>query len=90
MEVPNPIDTHVGTKLRDTRSRLGLSAQTLATAIGVTSTRLLEFESGEARIEARVMAKICRVFDVRPSVFFTSMLSEADSRKSTRGKLDAA
>jgi transcriptional regulator with XRE-family HTH domain len=90
MKTLNPIDVQIGRSLRRLRFQAGLSLHRLATAIGVTNARLLEFESGEARIEARVMAEMCDVLDVRPSAFFAWVPKESASGKPARQKLDAA
>lgn len=70
MQVLNPIDVKVGACLRAMRFQIGWSVNYLATAISVTNSTILEFESGEARIEPRIMIKICRVLNVSPRDFF--------------------
>ncbi|MCW2283262.1 transcriptional regulator with XRE-family HTH domain [Rhodoblastus acidophilus] len=90
MQVLNPIDVQLGRSLRNRRFAAGLSIHNFATAIGVTNARLLEFESGEERIEARIMANICDVLDARPSAFFAWVSNESPSGQPRRQKLDAA
>ena len=90
MQMQNPIDVQVGKCLRDMRFEIGWPVDRLAAAIGVTSARMIEYESGEARMEARVMAEICRVLNVVPSTFFAWSPEASSSGASTLDKLEAA
>lgn len=90
MQVLNPIDVRVGLSLRRLRFRSGLALHRFAKLIGVKTARLLEFESGNARIDARLMVEMCRVLDVRPMAFFEWSPSEPTSDKPAPRKLNAA
>jgi len=70
MQVFNPIDVKVGACLRNIRFQRGWSVGYLAKCIGVASARILDFESGATRIDARIMVEICRVLNVKPRYFF--------------------
>jgi transcriptional regulator with XRE-family HTH domain len=72
------------------RFKFGWSIDALARAIGVTSSRLIEFENGEARIEARVMSELCRVLNLLPSTFFAWLPEVSSNATSALGKLEAA
>ncbi|PPQ31339.1 hypothetical protein CCR94_09525 [Rhodoblastus sphagnicola] len=90
MHALNSIDVQVGTCLRKMRFQRGWFVHTLAKAIGVTSARLLEFESGETRIEPRIMSEMCRALGVPPSAFFAWIPNGSMNATPARHKLDAA
>jgi transcriptional regulator with XRE-family HTH domain len=77
----NPIDVRVGKCLRDERFHIGWPIGRLAAAIGVTSTQLIEYESGEARIGASVMFEMCRVLQVPPASFFAWLPEVAPEKR---------
>lgn len=86
----NQIDVQVGARLRELRFQNSLSVHALAQAVGVTETRLLMFENGEARIDAMVMADMCRSLNVRPGAFFSWLPIKKDIQVAKGGELHAA
>ena len=66
---PDPIDVHIGGRLRRTRIFRELSRFDLARGIGATEREVEAFESGATRIDAQQVRKIGRVLRVRPSFF---------------------
>src|SRR5258708_25233339 len=67
---PNPIDVHVGARLRLRRTMLGLSQEKLGEAIGLTFQQVQKYERGANRIGASRLHDLSRVLDVPVSFFF--------------------
>ena len=70
---PNPIDIHVGARVRLRRNLLGLTLQTLAKAVGVTYQQLQKYEWGVNRIGASRLFNLSHVLDVPISFFFDDL-----------------
>lgn len=66
---PNPIDIHVGSRVRLRRNMLGLSQEKLGDAIGLTFQQVQKYERGANRIGASRLLELSRVLDV-PVAFF--------------------
>ena len=49
---PNPIDTHVGSRVRLRRTMLGLSQEKLGDAVGLTFQQIQKYETGANRVSA--------------------------------------
>lgn len=69
---PHPIDVAVGVRLKLLRRAAGLSQDTLAAKLGVTSQQLHKYETGANRISASRMQEIARLLDVPVSKLFES------------------
>jgi transcriptional regulator with XRE-family HTH domain len=65
----DPVDVHIGGRLRRTRIFRDLTRSDLARGIGATEREVEAFESGATRIDAQQVRKIGRVLRVRPSFF---------------------
>ena len=70
---PNPIDAHVGSRVRLRRTLLGMSQEKLANALGLTFQQVQKYERGLNRIGASNLYKISRVLDVPVEFFFEDM-----------------
>ena len=66
---PNPIDVHVGSRVRLRRNMLGMSQEKLGEAIGLTFQQVQKYERGANRIGASRLLELSRVLDV-PVAFF--------------------
>ncbi len=69
----NPIDVHVGGRLRTRRTLLGLSQMALADAIGLTFQQLQKYEKGANRIGASRLYDLSQVLDIDIAYFFDEM-----------------
>jgi transcriptional regulator with XRE-family HTH domain len=67
---PNPIDKHVGMRVRMQRIKLGLSQEKLAANLGVTFQQVQKYEKGINRIAASRLQQIGDIFMVPESFFF--------------------
>jgi transcriptional regulator with XRE-family HTH domain len=75
--VPNPIDIHVGSRVRLRRTLLGLSQEKLGEAVGLTFQQIQKYERGANRIGASRLFEFSRILDVPVSFFFDDMASPA-------------
>src|ERR1700730_13480092 len=66
----NPIDRHVGTRVRMRRMMLGMSQTKLGDALGVTFQQVQKYEKGTNRIGAGRLQHISSVLQVPPAFFF--------------------
>jgi transcriptional regulator with XRE-family HTH domain len=57
----NPIDVHVGNRLRARRTLLGLTQTTLAEAIGLTFQQMQKYEKGSNRISASRLYNLSQI-----------------------------
>ncbi len=71
--IPNPVDVHVGARLRVRRALLGMSQTTLGEAIGLSFQQVQKYESGVNRISASRLFDLSRVLDVPVQFFFDDM-----------------
>jgi transcriptional regulator with XRE-family HTH domain len=67
---PNPIDIHVGSRMRLRRLMLGLSLEKLAESLGVTFQQVMKYEKGENRIGASRLQHVARALNIPISFFF--------------------
>jgi len=77
-EGPNPIDIHVGQRLRLRRTLLGLSQEKLGEAIGITFQQLQKYERGANRISASRLFNLSQVLGVQVSYFFEDLPPPAE------------
>lgn len=73
-EGPDPIDRHVGSRIRGRRVGLRISQTKLGAAIGVTFQQIQKYESGTNRVGASNLFKIAKALNVDVSFFFEGML----------------
>ncbi len=70
---PNPIDVHVGARMRLRRTLLGMSQEKLGEALGLTFQQVQKYERGANRVGASRLFDLSRVLDVPVSFFFDDM-----------------
>ncbi|NJO55048.1 MAG: helix-turn-helix transcriptional regulator [Rhodospirillales bacterium] len=75
-DLPDPIDRHVGTRIRGRRVGLRISQTKLGQAIGVTFQQIQKYESGSNRVGASNLFKISQALDVDVSFFFDGIKKE--------------
>ena len=72
----HPVDVHVGGRLKQRRTLMGLSQEKLATQVGLTFQQIQKYEKGANRITASRLFHFGRILDVPPSFFFDDMPAE--------------
>ena len=67
---PNPIDVHVGSRVRMRRLMLGMSQEKLADALGLTFQQVQKYEKGANRISASRLQQTADTLGVAVPFFF--------------------
>ncbi len=67
---PNPIDIHVGSRVRLRRTMLGMSQEKLGNALDITFQQIQKYEKGANRIGASRLQNIANVLNVPVAFFF--------------------
>src|SRR5258708_37304180 len=70
-KVPNPIDKHVGSRVRMRRKMLAMSQEKLGAALGLTFQQVQKYERGANRIGASRLQQMSHILQV-PIVFSNS------------------
>jgi len=73
---PNPVDIHVGGRIRLRRTLLGMSQEKLGVAIGLTFQQVQKYERGTNRVGSSRLYQLAKVLNVPVSFFFDDMPSE--------------
>ena len=69
-KAPDPIDRHVGSRVRMQRVLLKMSQEKLGEALGLTFQQIQKYEKGTNRIGASRLQQISKTLNVPPSFFF--------------------
>ncbi len=67
---PNPIDAHVGGRIRMRRNMLGMSQEKLGESLGITFQQIQKYEKGTNRVGASRLQAIASILEVPPAFFF--------------------
>ncbi len=67
---PNPVDIHVGARVRLRRTMLGMSQTALAEQLGITFQQVQKYEKGTNRMGASRLQQTASVLSVPPGWFF--------------------
>lgn len=71
--VPNPVDIHVGSRVKLRRTLLGLSQEKLGDEVGLTFQQIQKYERGANRIGSSRLFQFSRILDVPISFFFDEL-----------------
>lgn len=74
---PNPIDVHVGSRVRLRRTLMGMSQEKLGEALGLTFQQIQKYERGANRIGSSRLYKISQILEVPVQFFFDDMPDDA-------------
>jgi transcriptional regulator with XRE-family HTH domain len=67
---PNPIDKHVGSRVRMRRMMLSMSQEKLGKALGLTFQQVQKYEKGTNRISASRLQHLSHILQVSVPFFF--------------------
>jgi transcriptional regulator with XRE-family HTH domain len=81
-KAPNPIDRHVGRRMRMRRKMLAMSQTQLGAALGLTFQQVQKYEKGTNRIGASRLQQISHVLQVPVEFFFEGAPNESASHGS--------
>ena len=82
---PDPIDIHVGKRIKLRRTLLHISQEQLASDIGVTFQQVQKYESGHNRVSASRLFDISRVLNCPIAYFFEDISAETTGDRSMPG-----
>ncbi|MCQ1838560.1 helix-turn-helix domain-containing protein [Neorhizobium galegae] len=80
---PNPIDVHVGSRIRLRRAMLKMSQERLADGLGITFQQVQKYEKGTNRVGASRLQMIATILGAPVGYFFAdapTSLSTTDSK----------
>jgi transcriptional regulator with XRE-family HTH domain len=70
---PNPVDRHVGLRIRMRRKELGWSQERLAEAIGLTFQQVQKYERASNRVSASKLWDMAQALNTTISYFFEGL-----------------
>jgi transcriptional regulator with XRE-family HTH domain len=79
-KAPNPIDKHVGSRVRMRRMMLSMSQEKLGDALGLTFQQVQKYEKGTNRIGASRLQQISNTLQVPVAFFFEGVPDMPGSR----------
>jgi transcriptional regulator with XRE-family HTH domain len=79
-EGPDPVDTHLGERLRLRRNLIGMSQGQLGSALGLTFQQIQKYERGANRIAASRLHQMAGLLGVPIGWFFEELPTQAMSR----------
>ncbi|OYX35806.1 MAG: transcriptional regulator [Caulobacterales bacterium 32-69-10] len=86
---PNPVDLHVGARIRMRRKLLSVSQERLAEQLGLTFQQVQKYERGANRVSASKLYEIARALQTSVAYFFDG-LAETDGGATVGGALDSS
>ena len=70
---PNPIDRHVGLRIRMRRKELGISQERLADSIGLTFQQVQKYERAANRVSASKLWEMARALNTSIAYFYEGL-----------------
>src|SRR5215467_6904288 len=89
-KVPNPIDQHVGSRVRLRRQMLAMSQEKLGAALDLTFQQVQKYERGANRIGASRLQQISQILQVPVEFFFEGAPNASLAPRSTGSALSMA
>jgi len=86
---PNPVDVHVGARIRLRRKLLKMSQEKLGEKLGVTFQQVQKYERGANRVGASRLWKLSEVLDVPVSFFYDGLSTEYGGQNNSPALLAA-
>lgn len=75
----NPIDVHVGSRVRLRRMLLGMSQEKLGESLGLTFQQVQKYEKGANRIGASRLFELARILGVNVQYFFEDVSDHGEA-----------
>jgi len=88
-KLPNPIDKHVGARIRMRRMMLSMSQEKLGIAIKLTFQQVQKYEKGTNRVGSSRLQQIADVLEVPVSFFFEGQPGRATGETTKISGVDA-
>ncbi len=80
------VDVHVGARLRQRRTLLGMSQTKLGDSVALTFQQIQKYERGSNRMGSSRLYEFAKVLDVPVSYFFDEMPAKAQAAKPAPGR----
>ena len=87
MAKSHPVDAHVGVRMRQRRTLLGMSQTKLGEAVGLTFQQVQKYERGSNRVGSSRLYEFSKALDVPVSYFFDEMPGNALSGRPMAAKV---
>ena len=87
---PDPVDVHVGARVRMRRILLGKSQEAVATLLGVSFQQLQKYESGANRVSASRLFDMAHILLTPISYFFDEMPADLTLPADEAGQTDTS
>lgn len=84
-KVPNPVDVHVGSRVRLRRMLVGMSQEKLGDMLGLTFQQVQKYEKGANRVGASRLYQISQILGVSVQFFFDDMQAGDGTGKASEG-----
>jgi len=81
---PNLIDVHVGGRMRQRRTLLGMSQSVLGEAIGLTFQQVQKYERGANRVSGSRLFDLASVLDVPIAYFFEDIPGDVQNKSPSK------
>ncbi len=88
MKTPDPVDIHVGGRVRARRKMMGLSQTQLGQELGVTFQQVQKYERGTNRIGSSRLFRVSNALDVPVAYFFEGAETKLPDYNPMGGALD--
>ncbi len=86
---PNPIDVHVGNRVRMRRMLIGMSQERLGKELGLTFQQVQKYEKGTNRISASRLYRIAQILGVPVQYFFEDLPQSVAGPEPVEGMAEA-
>ena len=74
---PDPVDIHVGARLRLRRNLIGMSQEQMGKALGLTFQQIQKYERGSNRMSASRLHQLSKVLSIPVAWFFEELPNSA-------------
>lgn len=81
---PHPVDLHVGNRIRQQRTLVGMSMEALGHAVDLTYQQIQKYEKGSNRVSASMMWKFAKALGVPVASFFEGLSDEPQKGKAAK------
>src|SRR5258707_11222325 len=82
----HPVDVHVGARMRQRRTLLGMSQEKLGTAVGLTFQQIQKYERGSNRIGSSPLLEFSKMVGAPVAYLFDQMPSKPLGRRPVSGR----
>jgi transcriptional regulator with XRE-family HTH domain len=82
--IPNPVNIHIGNKIKTRRIAMGISEEEFGEMLGVSVRKVHAYEQGINRVDASHFITITQVLDAPVAYFFEGLEFSATDQKETK------